>query len=77
MVDLEDTLSHLNKIREALKEGLKFLTRLEFLLGNYDAIGDFNPEGTITVENLIRRINDVIIFKKEDKNIDFNKNTIY
>lgn len=65
MPDLEDVLSNLNKFKESMKKSIEFIERIEKLFGNWDAMWDVMEEGTITMENLLNRINDVLIYKRD------------
>ena len=65
MPDLKDVLSYLNKFKKSLKETIKFIENLEVLFGTWDGQWDTMGEGTISLEDLLNRINEVLIWGKE------------
>ena len=61
MPDLEDVLSNLHKFKKSMKDAIKFIEKIEKLFGSWDAIWDTMGEGNITLEDLLTRINEVLI----------------
>lgn len=65
MPDLEDVLTNLDKFKKSMKDAIKFIELIENLFGSWDATWDAIGEGSITLEDLLTRINDVLIRGKK------------
>ena len=66
MVDLEDVLSNLDKFKESMKKSIEFIDLLLKLFGTWDATADMvGDDSEMTLNDVLNRINDVLIYKKE------------
>lgn len=66
MSDLEDVLTCLDKMKTSMKEGIKFIERIEKLFGGWSASLDMGAElSSTSLEELTDWINNVLI-KGED-----------